>query len=158
MRRSLSIFAVAAFLAACATVKPLTPAQMAATRPASHPITNIQTIIAHTQTSLGIVNGLAFLVALAATGIAVYAMVTADKPLESIGLLVASIAGTVAIGTLVGILVLPFTPWVLLAVSALGGAGLGYWGYVKLFAKKTPVPTTTSPAVAKSSTFTLPKP
>ncbi len=158
MRRFLSIYAAAAFLAACATMKPLTPAQVAATRPVTHPITNIQTIIAHTQTSLGVVNVLAFLVALAALGFVVYAAMTADKIVENTGWLVAAIAGTVAVGTLAGILVLPFTPWILLGAGVLGVAGLGYWIYVKFFAKKTTAPAATAPATAKSGTFTLPKP
>jgi len=124
-------------------VKPLpTPSQMAATRPAAHPITNVETVIAHTQTALTIINIPAFIAALAGLGLVVYGLFTSNNPLERIGLLIAAIAGAVAAGTLIGILTLPFLPWVIVGAATLGQAYGAYLLYRRLFVKKATTPPT----------------
>jgi hypothetical protein len=122
-------------LTGCASHHTLTPAQIATTRPITHPLTNIQTVIAHTQKTLEPINIIAFLAALAGLGVVVLGVVEADKPLEHIGLVIAAIAGVVTVGTLAGIIILPFVPWLLLAVGVIGLAALGWWIYVRFFRK-----------------------
>ena len=55
-------------LTGCASHHTLTPAQIATTRPITYPLTNIQTVIAHTQKTLEPINIIAFLAALAGLG------------------------------------------------------------------------------------------
>jgi hypothetical protein len=81
------------------------------------------------------INILAFTVTLVGLGLLVYGLITVDHPLEHIGILVATIAGCVALGTLIGIVSLPFAPWIFLAIFL---AGVGYAAdriYVKWFRK-----------------------
>ncbi len=127
----------------CASHHTPTPAQIATTRPITHPITNIQTVIADTQKTLEPINIIAFLAALAGLGVVVLGVVEADKPLEHIGLIVAAVAGVVTVGTLAGIIILPFVPWLLLAVGVIGLAALCYWIYIRYFRKSVVLVATT---------------
>lgn len=126
----------------CATVPPA-----AATNPASHPFTNVNSIIRHTQTALEPINVVAFVAFLVALGLLIYGAATADKPIEHIGLIVAAIAGTVALGTLLGLVALPFVPWIALGLFL---AGVGYCVYLLVHKYVTikPLPQAVDPAVA----------
>jgi hypothetical protein len=128
----------------------LTPAQIAATRPAVHPITNVETLVSHAQKALFVVNVPAFIVALAALGLVIYGLISSDKALERIGFFMSAIAGVIAAGTLVGMLTLPFLPWVVLSIVVAGAGYSAYLIYNKFFVKKTltaAAPVVQSPAV-----------
>lgn len=123
-------------LVGCTHSHSLTPAQIATTQPAFHPLENVNVIIHHTQTVLESLNILAFVATLAGLGLVVYGALTADKPLEHIGLLVAAVAGTTTAGILAGLVLLPFAPWII-GVIFVGGAGCGaYLLYEDLIEKK----------------------
>ena len=127
-------------LMGCAPVHQLTPAQQSTTRPVTMPLTNINTVIAHTQKSLEGVNILSFIICLAGVGVLAYGIIGADKPLEHLGLVVAGIAGVISLGTLAGEIALPFAPWILL-LAFVGGVGYVVFVVMKNFRKPAaPVP------------------
>ena len=118
------IIAVMILMYGCA----VTPAQhVATTQPVDHPFAAINAVIHHSQKVLEPINILAFIASLAGLALTVYGVFTADHPLERIGLLVATIAGVIALGTLAGIIALPFAPWVFMIGT---GYGTGYGGYL----------------------------
>jgi hypothetical protein len=131
------IAVILTLLGGCTSTHALTPQQIATTRPAAHPFTNIETFIAHGQQTLEFFDVVGFITALAGLGITVWGLLQAEKPIERIGLFIAAIGGAIAAGATAGIIVLPFSPWIVLVV-AVGGAGYGSYAlYEKYIAKKT---------------------
>jgi hypothetical protein len=57
----------------------------------------------------------------------IYGVITVDHPLEHIGMIVAAVAGAVTLGTLAGLIALPFAPWIFAFAFI---AGVGYVVYV----------------------------
>jgi hypothetical protein len=102
-----------------------------------HPINNVNQNIGDLQHGLTVLNYLGIFGAAVGLGLAIYALVTADKALERVGFIVACVAGSLCVVTLTGIIVLPFAPWVLLGVGVIALAGGAYEVYVRYFAVKT---------------------
>jgi len=121
-------------LCGCTVNHSLTPAQIATTRPVTHVLTNIQTVVYHSQQTLEPINILAFVATAIGAGIAMLGLFEADHLLEHIGLVVAVIAGVVAGLSLAGIILLPLAPWVLLAAIC-GGTAYGANLFIEKFHK-----------------------
>lgn len=144
------ILCVGLFLAvfSCAPTHQQSAGAIATTQPASHPLNNINQVLYHSQKALEGINILAFIVCLGAIGVVFYGGITADKPIETLGLWVAAIAGSIALGTLVGELSLPFAPWIILALFV---AGVGYASYL-IYEKHV----TSKPAAVEKTPLTNP--
>jgi hypothetical protein len=133
--------AIATLLGGCASIHQ----SAATTQPVSNPFSNVNAVVYHSQKALEGINVLSFIAALAGVGLAVYGLITADSPLERIGLLVGTIAGVIALGTLLGIIALPFAPWVLL-IGVVGGAGYGAYLLIHKYVSPKPAVLTTPKA------------
>lgn len=70
-------------------------------------------------------------------GATIYGVFSADRPVENLGIMVASSSAALAVESLTSIIVLPFSPWLILGLGVLALAGVGYEVYVRFF-KKTP--------------------
>ena len=123
---ALIIATVVTLLGGCAPTH-LTPAEIATTRPFAHPFTNIETFVEHGQQTLEFFDVVAFVAALAGLGIAVWGLLEAEKTIERLGFLIAIVSGVVTAGATTGVIVLPFSPWIVLVVFV---GGVGYGGYV----------------------------
>jgi hypothetical protein len=109
----------------CAAQTPLPPVD-------TSPLMQLKTTQAELHKALLTINIFAVVVTLAAGGLAVYGLITADTIIEKLALTVAAASGVVTIGTYIGLVSLPFAPWILLTGAIGGGAYGGYLLYKKI--------------------------
>jgi uncharacterized protein YceK len=94
-----------------------------------HPLQSTAATVAQLHNTLSGWNVFALVVLGASMGLAVYGVVTADTLVERVALIVGAVAAGIVIITFVGIIALPFAPWVIGGVGVLGAAAVAY--YVK---------------------------
>lgn len=119
----------------CAAVHPATT--MPSITPVHDPVATVNQSLASIIKALIPIGILGWVVAGGGLGLFIYGLVSLDRPVEHIGLLVGSAGAGVGGLALVGIVALPFATYVIWGGIVLALVGAGYEIYVRFFKGKT---------------------